>query len=416
MKALPTKNLLVTLAVFTVISMPTICLGQEIPEKIQKNDGLSLKKIPPHLHDFYRCAYQGMDWLVTFNRADGRFYYGYEPSLRAPLEGDNFIDQVAATHALARSARYFENEKAAVIARQALLTLLLETEIDSSNPKIRKTSAPNATVNRLAAAGWLVMAINELPNPGKELLQQSEQLCNYIRSQQNENGSLCFTDNRADTEIEKKYPVGVQTCTGPALYGLMSSLRNMEGAWKVDVVRKACRHYHAYWRAQKNSEMVPFHSAAYAQAYRRSKDEGLLACVNEMNDWLCGLQHQQTSANQTLWYGGFYPVENGKAISKAPSIVSASYLEGLSEARQLTRLTGDVERYQKYSQALHRCGVFCTTLQYTAANTNHFQPKYRDTLIGGFHPTHRDGTLRIDYAQLAVAGLVKFLEYETGNQ
>ncbi len=53
---------------------------------------------------------------------------------------------------------------------------------------------------------------------------------------------------------------------------------------------------------------------------------------------------------------------------------------------------------------------FVSTLQYTEANTGHFEASYRGRLVGGFHASHQDGNIRIDYAQLALSALVLYLE------
>ena len=76
-------------------------------------------------------AYRAMDWLKLTNKPDGRFVYGFLPALRGPMEGDNFPSQAGATFALSRAARYFRDDRAAAIARQAALTLLMETMVDA---------------------------------------------------------------------------------------------------------------------------------------------------------------------------------------------------------------------------------------------------------------------------------------------
>ena len=69
-----------------------------------------------------------------------------------------------------------------------------ETTTDPTEASVRFTSLPSSAVNRLAFAGLLVLAINELPAPQADLLDKSEELCNYIRKQQRPDGSLSFTD------------------------------------------------------------------------------------------------------------------------------------------------------------------------------------------------------------------------------
>src|SRR5438105_2037575 len=80
----------------------------------------------------------------------------------------------------------------------ALLALLGDTVTDAKEPQVRYTSLPSAVVNRLAAAGLLVLAIHELPAAERDLLDQAEQLANYIRRQQQADGSLSYADGPDD--------------------------------------------------------------------------------------------------------------------------------------------------------------------------------------------------------------------------
>jgi vacuolar-type H+-ATPase subunit E/Vma4 len=63
---------------------------------------------------------------------------------------------------------------------------------------------------------------------------------------------------------------------------------------------------------------------------------------------------------------------------------------------------------------LHRCLQFLVRLQYTDANTQHFEEWYRPRLIGGFHASTQDGNLRVDYTQHALSALATYLEDSGG--
>ena len=141
----------------------------------------------------YLSALRGADWLRRANGADGRFSFGHVPALKVPLEGDQFLRQAGAACALAKASRLLGEERYAAVARQAVLALLVETALDQADPQVRQTTLPSAIVNRLGAAGLLVMAINELQAPGDDLLEQSEQLCQFIRKQQLADGSFNWT-------------------------------------------------------------------------------------------------------------------------------------------------------------------------------------------------------------------------------
>ena len=360
-----------------------------------------LTKLPPLQQQMYLSAQRGADWLCRVNGADGRFAHGYVPALRAALEGDHFLRQAGAAVALARAARFTANEQYTARARQAVLTLLAETDIDPKRPGVRTTTLPPVLVNRLAAAGVLVLAIHELPAPADDLLQQSDQLCAYIRAQQQADGSLLDAENGD--------PAGNNERPGLALYGLMRSQLHRPAAWKSDVARKALAHYLPWWRTHKNMVFVPCQMAAYAEAYLATGEQAFADAVNEMADWLGELQYPALDPAHPFWGGGFMGWADGKAVTSAPQTTSAVYAEALAEACRVARKAGDLTRYPRYCEALERCLQFLARLQYTDANTQHFADWYRPNLLGAFYASHQDGNVRIDYTQHAVCAMLQYL-------
>ncbi len=361
-------------------------------------------KLAPGQRHLYLSAKSGMEWLERVNKADGRFLSGFIPALRTPLESDNYLHQAGAAFALARAAAFFQDARGAAIAKQAILTLLLETTTDRS---ARFTAAPEAFLNRLAAAGTLTLAICELPNPAADLLQSADELTNYLRAHLQTDGSFASAveDKNARAEI-------IQHCTGAALHGLMRSHAQKPAPWKLDALRKACAYYHAWWKQNKNLPMIPEHTAAYAEAFLATKEPSFAECVFEMNDWLCGLQYANMDARRAHWAGGFSGSNDGKTQPAAPDIHSAAAAASLAEACRVARAAGDAQRLQRYRTALENCLLFVTTLQYAESNTQHFADWYRqNVLVGGFHLSHQDGNLRIDYTQHAIAALVQHLKY-----
>jgi hypothetical protein len=365
--------------------------------------------------EIYLAGQRGAEWLQRANRPDGRFVYGYLPALRTAMEGDHYLQQVEATWALARAARFYRDEKAGAIARQAMLTLLEETRLDRNSSEkaagIRYPMMPSVLVNRLAAAGMLVLAIHELPAPASDLLEKSAELCNYLRTQQSSDGSLIL-------DVDKTGPATVEVAavsyyTGPALQALM---RSGPAPWKTEAVRKAHGFYARWWREHKNMGMIPWHSAAYAEAYRATKEPAFADTVFEMNDWLCTLQYQQLESRRPLWQGGFKSWRDRRELAEAPEAGSALYAESLMHACATAREAGDVRRWQRYKDAAGLCLRFLTTLQYTDANTQHFSAWYRPALVGAFHASHQDGNMRLDYTSRSVAALVAYLEAQVAQQ
>jgi hypothetical protein len=352
----------------------------------------------------YRSGQTASEWLQRANGPDGRFVYGYLPALRTPMEGDSYLRQASAAFALARAARYYGNEQATALARQAVLTLLLDTgEEDAKNPQVRVCTLPPTAVNRLAGAAVLVQAISELPTPAADLLDKTDQLCNYLRKLQRADGSLICNEGAAD-DAE-----AVNLYSGEALYALVHSYQQRPAAWKLEAVRKALPYYQARWRTAKNLALIPRHTAAYTEAYLMTKDKAYADCVFEMNDWLYTFQWTQLDPQHPLWVGGFMSCVDGKPSATQPQIVSAAYAESLAEAARVARQIGDVPRWQRYKDTLERCLQFLTTLQYTDGNSQHFAEWYRPVVLGAFHASHTDGNLRLDYTQQAVCAMVAYL-------
>ena len=358
--------------------------------------------------DMLLSARRGAEWLCRMNTVKGRFIHGLEPSLPEVVpDGDNYLRQAGAAFALARAARYFGEDRYTARATQTVLTLLDETAVDPKDPQVRCTSLPSPLVNRLGAAGLLVLAINELPDPQADLLEESEQLCNYIRRQGRPDGSLACLE-AADGKAAAEPVEAVNAYPGVALYALMRSQKRRPAAWKTELVRKAVGYYRPWWQAHKNMDFVPWQTAACTEAYLLTRDQAFADFAFEMNDWLCGLQYGLDPQHE-LWMGGFKGWVDGRPAETPPTITTAFYAEGLADACRAARQAADLDRYQRYQGDLVMGLQFTTRLQYTEAD-NQFADWYRPRLVGGFHASARDGVLRIDYSQHALSALLQYLD------
>ncbi len=352
---------------------------------------------------------RGAEWLYRMNGVKGRFVYGIHPAVADFMEGDYYLRQATAAFALARAARYLGEDRYTVRATQAILSLLLDTTLDPNAPQVRYCTLPPAVVNRLGAAGLLVLAIHELPDPQKDLLDQAEQLCQFIRRQARADGSLRCSESAEDNQPDP--PAAIEAYSGIALDALAHSQRQRPAAWKTELLRKAVDVYPPWWKAHKSMAFIPWYTAAYTEAYVLTKDKAFAQGVLEMNDWLCSLQYEQLDGRLVKWYGGFRSWSAGGAVESAPGISTAIYAASLGDAYRLSRELADVKRHDRYSNALGSAVQFLSTLQYTSANTAHFESEFRDRyLAGGFHASRLDGDLRIDYTAQAVLALVKYLE------
>jgi hypothetical protein len=378
-------------------------------------------KLPPLQQQMLLSARRGADWLFRMNGVKGRFLYGALPALDVRMEGDHYLRQATAAFALARAARLTGEERYAVRATQAVLALLDETAVDAKEPLVRSVTLPAGVVNRLGAAGLLILAINELPAPQSDLLDKSEQLCQYVRRQARPDGSLrgneapphptLSPDNRGRGKGEGANAEAVSPYAGMALYGLMRSQKHRPAAWKLELARKALAYHRVLWKEHKHPECAAWRTAAFAEAFLLTKERDFADFVNVMADWLCTLQYDdQVDPRRLAWMGGFRGWADGRATETVPQIESAVYAEGVAQACRVARELGDLSHHDRFRPALERCLQFLATLQYVEANTQHYADWYRPRLVGAFHASHQDGNLRIDYTAHAVSALVLYLE------
>jgi hypothetical protein len=373
---------------------------------------LDPKRLDGAARQFFLGARRGSEWLSRMNGVNGRFLDGWVPSLNVPLEGDNYLRHAGAAFALARSARVFGEERYAAIAARALLSLLDEADVLDPATQARHTRLPSVVVNRLGSAALLVLAVSELPAPPADLLEKSEQLCNYIRLQARADGSLACGDMQSDGRPGPEEPDAVNHYPGQALYALARSTRHKPAEWKLALLRKAVAYYLPRWREKKDLAFVTWQTAAYAEAYLLTRDRAFADAVFEMSDWLTGLQYDLTRNTQRPdWVGGFRGWEDGRASDTPPTAQTGACGEALAMALRAARQAGDQKRLMSYQESLVACLQFLTFLQYTEANTTHFVPPYRDRLVGAFHASPQDGTLRIDYTQHAVSAMSLYVEF-----
>src|SRR5205823_8357859 len=105
--------------------------------------GRDLTKLAPLAQQMYLCAQRGGEWLFRVHQPTGRFLPGWLPDLNQPVETDHYLRQAGATLALARTARYFHDERYTARARQAMLTLLADTGPAANDPQARCTNLPS---------------------------------------------------------------------------------------------------------------------------------------------------------------------------------------------------------------------------------------------------------------------------------
>ena len=368
-----------------------------------------LTAFPPPTQSAVRSAVHGSNWLARMNQPQGRFLYGYRPALRQPMEGDHDLKQARAALAMAQAARFTGNERHAVVAGQAVLSLLALTKLDPADPNRRVPVASSQSCNRVGLAATLALAIYELPGADEKLLTEAERLCEFLHRQLRTDGSVHYIDAVTESPL-KADPAGVNEFPGAALNAIAVSNRVKPAAWKSEAVKKGIEHYRVYFKANPHPMLAATLTPAFTECFLQTKSNDAAAAVFEMNDWLIGLQYPAGDARHPGWAGGFKSFANGQAAETEPGVECGCYLNSLACGYHLLRFTSDLARAARCKQALVDAVGFLTAMQYTEANTRHFENGFRvNSLLGGFYLSPTDGNLRIDATAASVTGLLRYL-------
>jgi hypothetical protein len=396
------------------LAMPGVAVPPPTPQRapVPYDQFRNLELLPEQTRQMVMSALKGMEWLHRYNQNNGLFLPGYLPAVNQTMEGGNYLEQAIAVFVLSRSARFTGDERYAVRASQTILTLLsCTTVVDPPGSGVRRPAEPSIVCNRLAMAGFLVLAIHELPAPTPDLLAKAEELCAFIVRQQRDDGSLSYVDAPTDDSLLVD-PEGINKYPGAALAALAMSLRSKPTPGKIESLRKAAVYYRKWFREHPHPDLTPWMTAACADAYTATKDDRFAEFAFEMNDWLCALQFVESpDSRRPYWRGSFKKIADGKLQMGAPGIEAALYAQSLADCCRLIRQMpkADVQRHDRCRDAAIRALQFLSTLQFSESNTMHISVNYRDLLVGGFHPTHTDGNLRIDQTAAGVSAFVQFL-------
>jgi hypothetical protein len=256
-----------------------------------------------------------------------------------------------------------------------------------------------------------VFAISALPNPKKDLLDQADELCNFLHRRQRGDGSLCLgdalDDARADSDDD-----GANPYPAMAILGVLSSQERRPAAWKLDFARKALTYYGSHWTEKRDVTALPWQTAAFTEAYLLTKERAFADWVFAAGSWVCELQYSrldQLGPRRASWWGGFKDWKDGKEVAAAPTVESANCALALIDACRAAKQAEEADRFAQLRDSLELGLQFLMRLQYTQANTGHYADWYRPKVLGGFYISTTDGNLRLDSSQHAVRAMSEYV-------
>jgi AMMECR1 domain-containing protein len=324
----------------------------------------------------------------NINPKTGLLEYLYDPAQDKYLEGDNHIRRLASLWAMGTHAKFADDRGAYERAVTTGLNHYLKFAKTDSRGGLYLNIDGGTDI---ASAAFAILTLIEWPDyPRRE--QWIRQFADGIVHQQERQGAYRTFVGRSG--IRK----GIDYYPGEAMLALMEAHRELKDPKYLASVERAFPFYQTYWRRERSTAFVPWHSQADLLLYQATGRGEYASFVFELNDWL--IEQQQSyvwpSADSR---GGF-----GSGANSRPGNSTASFLEGLNAAYHLAEITGDRHRMHKYNSSI-RAGSRCLLqMQYTKRNS--FYLKNPGRAVGGFTASLSDMTQRNDFTQHAIRALM----------
>lgn len=345
-------------------------------------------------------------WMLEALHPDGRMTYEYWPSVGEESPYNNTIRQWMASLALVRFGLDTGDQRVLDLAAR---------NIDYNLDNLYRTDGglglvvePDDGDVKLGAAGLAVLAIMEHPQRERWATQEAA-LRRTVDELWREDGFFAsfYPAGERDLENQNFYP-------GEALLMWAETIAETGDRRLLQRFMTSFEYYRD-WHLQevnRNPAFVPWHTQAYAQVWRVTKDRELLDFIFEMNDWLLELQ-QWEEAPYPDTRGRFYDPDRPQyGVPHASS--TGVYLEGLAEAQRLATLVGDRRRADAYALAIRRGLREVMQLQFVDDVDLYYVSK-RDRARGGIRTTVYDNRIRVDNVQHNLLAVLNVLRWWPGS-
>ncbi|MBU0636161.1 AMMECR1 domain-containing protein [Candidatus Micrarchaeota archaeon] len=334
------------------------------------------------------------DYMV-YNQSDqGDFLYGLFPRSGTSAAGYSVIREVASTWALGAFANQQSSVSYARAVKKALQFFLEEWLVEE--PVSHAMIVMEGGDSKLGSNALLLTALQSLDDPTFET--EKESLVDYILSQQRPNGSIdpyLFNKN-PQSSIHNYYP-------GEALTAIAVEYQKNPRPELLEALQKGFEYYRLYWRTNKNTAFVPWHSRAYYHLYQFTKDPSVADFVFEMNDWL--VQFQILDTAYCAHYGGYSAKQDVAVVlpSHGSSSVGA-YTESFVHAFALADQLRDEVRRERYRKSVLAGFRYAIGLQFNSEND--FWAGAGEKALGGIRTGINRSEIRIDNQQHVLLALV----------
>lgn len=335
----------------------------------------------------FNSILMGSQWYKnSINPETKRLEYLYYPSDDVYSTDDNQLRQMASIWAMAKTVSFLNDSTLSNVIYPSLDYYLSFTQTVDDYSYIFIDSEA-----KLASNAFLILSLLDTPEyPNRDVL--IDRYAKGILSLQHENGSF-------DTYFLSDKNTGVDYYPGEAMLALMDLYLETQNESYIQSVADGFEYYREYWRANKNTAFIPWHTQTYALLFDVTKRMDVARFIFEMNDWIID--------NYQINYS-MYKDEIGGFPRYFPTFSTSVFLEGIADAYLIALSVNDTFHTEKYHESLELGTRFIIQTQWTLDNSFYLENTSR--AIGGFKTSLTDNSIRIDNTQHAVMALMKIYD------
>jgi len=329
-----------------------------------------------------------VDWFKnSVNTATGLLEYEYIPSKNIYSEENNHIRKLATLWAMMKLSNFLETDELDDVIHEMLSYYQDFVTYENNFSTLSINDDANIAYNAFA-----LLSLMDEDQPDNTTDGLMEQLAKGILTLQNDDGSY-------NTSFIFGGTAGIDFYPGEAMLALMTYYSKTKNQSYMDSVQHAFPFYKDYWRDNKNTAFIPWHTQTYRLLYEETNDPLIAEFIFEMNDWLIdNYQIQQSEYSDEI--GGFPYF--------SPMFSTSVYLEGINDAYLVATFIDDAYHMEKYESAIRSGTRFILQTQFTPKSAFYCEDPLK--AIGGFKESLTNNRMRIDYTQHAVLALIKIYE------
>jgi len=333
----------------------------------------------------YDSIESGYSWFLhSINNKTNLLEYEYYPSDDYYSIDNNNVRQLASLWSLTELTDFLVNDSSKVLIHNTInyyLQYINQTQNEFLFLTINNQS-------KLANSAFLLMSLINTKNFDNRSFY-IDKLTNGILSLQQENGSF-YTYFFSDKNT------GIDYYPGEAMLSLIKTYQETADQRLLQSVQNGYNYYKEYWRNNKNTAFIPWHTQTYSILFNITKEKEVIDFIFEMNDWI--IDNYQIQESKFIDEIGGFPLYY-------PTFSTSVFLEGINDAYALAIEIEDSYHIKKYKESLTEGTRFVLQTQFNDENSFYVENKTKS--VGGFKTSLTKNTIRIDNVQHAVLTLMK---------